>query len=98
MRPQTQLVVLAKLDPMLVNLGKVRVIVALTQLVHAGGFGAEIVATISSRCFLRLESPPVRVTGQDTPFPLVMEPLYLPSTQVSWMRQSSGTVYKCFFV
>lgn len=30
------------------------------------------------RCFTRLESPPVRVCGSDTPFPLVFEPLYLP--------------------
>lgn len=45
------------------------------------GFGAEVVATVAQRCFLRLEAPPVRVTGYDTPFPLVGEPLYLPSVQ-----------------
>lgn len=44
------------------------------------GFGAEIVAAISKRCFLRLESPPLRVCGYDTPFPLIYEPLYVPST------------------
>lgn len=43
------------------------------------GFGAEIVAAVSKRCFLRLESPPLRVCGYDTPFPLVYEPLYVPS-------------------
>mmetsp|Transcript_11013 Transcript_11013/g.31121 ORF Transcript_11013/g.31121 Transcript_11013/m.31121 type:complete len:180 (+) Transcript_11013:901-1440(+) len=43
------------------------------------GFGAEIVATIADRCFYRLESPPMRICGQDTPFPLVYEPLYLPT-------------------
>jgi len=43
------------------------------------GFGAEIVASITDRCFLSLESPPMRVCGQDTPFPLVLEPLYLPT-------------------
>lgn len=43
------------------------------------GFGAEIVAALSKRCFLRLESPPLRVCGYDTPFPLVYEPLYVPS-------------------
>ena len=31
------------------------------------------------RCFYALEAPPVRVCGYDTPFPLVYEPLYLPT-------------------
>ncbi|PNW83205.1 hypothetical protein CHLRE_06g311050v5 [Chlamydomonas reinhardtii] len=43
-----------------------------------GGFGAEVAATVAQRCFTRLESPPLRVCGADTPFPLVFEPLYLP--------------------
>uniref|UniRef100_A0A7S0WVT6 3-methyl-2-oxobutanoate dehydrogenase (2-methylpropanoyl-transferring) n=1 Tax=Chlamydomonas leiostraca TaxID=1034604 RepID=A0A7S0WVT6_9CHLO len=42
------------------------------------GFGAEVVATISRRAFSRLEAPPLRVCGADTPFPLVAEPAYLP--------------------
>ncbi|KAK9839859.1 hypothetical protein WJX81_007026 [Elliptochloris bilobata] len=45
------------------------------------GFGAEVVAAMSARCFLRLEAPPARVCGYDTPFPLVFEPLYLPTQQ-----------------
>jgi 2-oxoisovalerate dehydrogenase E1 component beta subunit len=45
------------------------------------GFGAEVVAAITNRCFTRLESPPVRVCGYDTPFPLVYEPLYVPTAQ-----------------
>jgi len=44
-----------------------------------GGFGAEIAAYITERCFLRLEAPIVRVCGLDTPFPLVFEPFYLPT-------------------
>lgn len=44
-----------------------------------GGFGSEIVAYVSKKCFLRLESPPLRVCGADTPFPLVFEPFYLPT-------------------
>lgn len=47
-----------------------------------GGFGAEIVSTIARKCFLHLEAPPTRVCGADTPFPLVLEPVYLPSVQV----------------
>ena len=38
-----------------------------------GGFAGEISATIQERCFLYLESPIARVTGMDTPFPLVLE-------------------------
>jgi 2-oxoisovalerate dehydrogenase E1 component beta subunit len=44
-----------------------------------GGFGAEIVARVTQQCFLRLEAPPTRVCGYDTPFPCVYEPLYLPT-------------------
>jgi 2-oxoisovalerate dehydrogenase E1 component beta subunit len=44
-----------------------------------GGVGAEIVSTVTNECFLSLESPPTRVCGADTPFPLVYEPFYLPT-------------------
>ncbi|KAL2940672.1 2-oxoisovalerate dehydrogenase subunit beta 2 mitochondrial [Bienertia sinuspersici] len=44
-----------------------------------GGFGGEIAASIVERCFLRLEAPIARICGFDTPFPLVFEPLYLPT-------------------
>lgn len=43
-----------------------------------GHFGAEVAARVAERCFLRLEAPPLRVTGADTPFPLAYEPVYLP--------------------
>ncbi|QJQ94378.1 MULTISPECIES: alpha-ketoacid dehydrogenase subunit beta [Halomonadaceae] len=43
-----------------------------------GGFAGEIAATMQERCFLYLESPIVRVTGLDTPFPLALEKEYLP--------------------
>ena len=43
-----------------------------------GGFAGEIVATIQELCFLSLEAPIARVTGLDTPFPLVQEKQYLP--------------------
>lgn len=45
------------------------------------GFGAEVTATITNRCFASLESPPARVCGYDTPFPLIYEPVYLPTAQ-----------------
>ena len=44
-----------------------------------GGFAGEIAATIQERCFLYLESPIARVTGMDTPFPLVLEKEHLPN-------------------
>ncbi len=42
------------------------------------GFGAEIAARISNKCFYQLEAPIERVCGYDTPFPLVFERLYMP--------------------
>ena len=43
------------------------------------GAGAEIASAIQEACFLRLEAPIERVTGWDTPFPLVFEKYYVPS-------------------
>lgn len=46
-----------------------------------GGFGAELAAEVTKRCFLHMEAPPARVCGADTPFPLVFETLYLPGVE-----------------
>jgi 2-oxoisovalerate dehydrogenase E1 component beta subunit len=45
---------------------------------RTSGFGAEICATIQTRCFSHLESPIARVCGYDTPFPLAPERFYVP--------------------
>jgi 2-oxoisovalerate dehydrogenase E1 component beta subunit len=42
------------------------------------GFGAELVSLVTERAFDRLEAPPVRVCGFDTPFPYTLEMDYLP--------------------
>ena len=44
-----------------------------------GGFGAELAALIQERAFVHLEAPVQRVCGYDTPFPLALEKLYVPS-------------------
>lgn len=41
--------------------------------------GGEIAAMLQEKCFLSLKAPVSRVTGYDTPFPLVQEALYLPT-------------------
>ncbi|MBB3191889.1 alpha-ketoacid dehydrogenase subunit beta [Halomonas cerina] len=45
---------------------------------QTGGFAGEVAAAIQERCFLYLESPIMRVTGLDTPFPLTLEKEYMP--------------------
>jgi pyruvate dehydrogenase E1 component beta subunit len=42
------------------------------------GFGAELVSLVVERAFDRLEAPPRRVCGFDTPFPYTLEMEYLP--------------------
>ncbi|WP_027992203.1 alpha-ketoacid dehydrogenase subunit beta [Sinorhizobium meliloti] len=42
------------------------------------GFGAELAALIQEHCFYHLESPVVRVTGWDTPYPHAQEWDYFP--------------------
>ena len=42
------------------------------------GFGAELISLINEKAFLHLQSPPIRVTGWDTPFPYTHENEYLP--------------------
>lgn len=43
------------------------------------GFGAELIAMISEECLYHLETPPIRVTGWDTPYPHSQEWDYFPS-------------------
>ena len=45
------------------------------------GYGGEISSQIQERAFDYLEAPVRRVTGYDTPFPLVFEPVYMPDNR-----------------
>lgn len=42
------------------------------------GFGAELSALVTERCFYHLEAPVMRVTGFDTPYPHSLEWAYFP--------------------
>lgn len=55
--------------------------VVVHEAVKGGGVGAEIASQIQERAFLSLESPVLRVTGYDTPFPVPMvEDYWLPDS------------------
>jgi len=52
--------------------------VILHEATRTCGFGAELLAHITEECFYHLETPPVRVTGWDTPYPHSQEWDYFP--------------------
>jgi pyruvate dehydrogenase E1 component beta subunit len=67
-------------DGLTASVEKTGRVVIVHEAPYTGGFGAEIVATISERCLYSLEAPPVRVAGWDTIFPLKRsEHHYLPT-------------------
>ncbi len=48
------------------------------EATRTGGFGAELSALVTERCFSHLEAPVERVTGWDTPYPHSLEWAYFP--------------------
>jgi pyruvate/2-oxoglutarate/acetoin dehydrogenase E1 component len=44
-------------------------LLVVNEAVRAGGFASEVVARVVDECWDDLDSPPVRVTGKDTPIP-----------------------------
>jgi 2-oxoisovalerate dehydrogenase E1 component beta subunit len=48
------------------------------EATRTAGFGAELSATVTERCFHHLEAPVLRVTGWDTPYPHAFEWNYFP--------------------
>ena len=45
------------------------------------GFGAELAALVQEACFYHLETPIIRVTGWDTPYPHALEWTYFPGPE-----------------
>jgi 2-oxoisovalerate dehydrogenase E1 component beta subunit len=45
------------------------------------GYGAEIAALIAERVIEHLEGPVIRVAGFDTPFPYILENVYMPDVR-----------------
>jgi len=48
------------------------------EATRTSGFGAELSALVQEACFYHLETPIVRVTGWDTPYPHAQEWDYFP--------------------
>jgi pyruvate dehydrogenase E1 component beta subunit len=66
------------LDTVLRSVRKTGRCVVVHEAPKTCGFGAELAALIQEHAFGSLESPVIRVTGYDTPFPYALEHEYLP--------------------
>ncbi len=66
------------IETILVSVKKTGRVVIVHEAPRTCGFGAELSAAISERALLHLQSPILRVTGFDTPFPYALEEYYLP--------------------
>ncbi len=56
-------------------------VISVTESPKTAGFGAELSALVAERWIEYIESPIIRVTGYDTPFPFVLEHDYMPSAE-----------------
>ncbi len=66
------------LDSIVTSVTKTGRCLVLHEATRTSGFGAELIAEIQQHCFYALETPIVRVTGWDTPYPLALEWEYFP--------------------
>lgn len=73
-----QTIVLWDVECVTKSVNKTGKLIVSHEAVISSGFGAEIVATIQTKCFYSLERPINRVCGYDTPFPLIFETHYIP--------------------
>ena len=56
--------------------------VVVEEAPETSGFGSEVVATATDRCFYDLEAPIARVSGFDVPYPVgLLEDYYVPDTE-----------------
>lgn len=61
------------------SLRKTNRLVVVHEAAGNAGLGAELVATLTDRCFDYLDAPPLRVTGHDVPYPVAkLEGHHLP--------------------
>ncbi len=56
-------------------------VISVTESPKTAGFAAELSALVAERWIEYMESPIMRVTGYDTPFPFVLEHDYMPSAE-----------------
>ena len=69
------------IDTIVASAKKTGRVVVVHEAPKTCGFGAELVALVNEHAFERLEAPPARVCGFDTPFPFTLELEYLPLAQ-----------------
>jgi pyruvate dehydrogenase E1 component beta subunit len=67
------------IDTILASVQKTSRCVIVHEAPRTCGFGAELIASIQERAIDSLESPILRVTGFDTPFPYSLEHEYMPN-------------------
>jgi 2-oxoisovalerate dehydrogenase E1 component subunit beta len=60
------------------SVGKTGRCIIVHEATRTGGYGAELSALVQERCFHHLETPILRVTGWDTPYPYAFEWDYFP--------------------
>ena len=66
------------IDTIVASVKKTGRLIVVHEAPKTCGFGAELIALVNEKAFERLEAPPVRVCGYDTPFPYTLEMDYLP--------------------
>jgi len=69
------------LDAVVKSVKKTGRCLVLHEATRTYGFGAELIAEVQEHCFYSLETPIVRVTGWDTPYPHALEWEYFPGLE-----------------